>query len=73
ILTYHVVAGKVTSAEVASGAATTVEGSNIELTVGNGIQVNGANVVLADVEASNGVIHVIDQVLIPPTVDVSKL
>ena len=73
ILTYHVAAGKVTSAEVASGAATTVEGSNIELTVGNGIQVNGANVVLADVEASNGVIHVIDQVLIPPTVDVSKL
>lgn len=73
ILTYHVVAGKVTSAEVASGAATTVEGSNIELTVGNGIQVNGANVVLADVEASNGVVHVIDQVLIPPTVDVSKL
>lgn len=73
ILTYHVVAGKVTSAEVASGAATTVEGSNIELTVGNGIQVNGANVVLADVEASNGVIHLIDQVLIPPTVDVSKL
>lgn len=73
ILTYHVVAGKVTSAEVASGAAPTVEGSNIELTVGNGIQVNGATVVLADVEASNGVIHVIDQVLLPPTVDVSKL
>ncbi len=73
ILTYHVAAGKVTSAEVASGSVTTVEGSNIELTVGNGIQVNGANVVLADVEASNGVIHVIDQVLIPPTVDVSKL
>lgn len=73
ILTYHVVAGKVTSAEVASGSVTTVEGSNIELTAGNGIQVNGANVVLADVEASNGVIHVIDQVLIPPTVNVSKL
>jgi uncharacterized surface protein with fasciclin (FAS1) repeats len=73
ILTYHVVAGKVTSAEVASGAAPTVEGSNIELTVGNGIKVNGATVVLADVESSNGVIHVIDQVLLPPTVDVSKL
>lgn len=73
ILTYHVVAGKVTSAEIATGTARTVGGSNIELVVGNGIQVNGANVVLADVEASNGVIHVIDQVLLPPIVDVSKL
>lgn len=73
ILTYHVVVGKVTSAEAATGSAATIEGSNIELTVGNGIQVNGASVVLADVEASNGVIHVIDQVLLPPTVDVSKL
>jgi uncharacterized surface protein with fasciclin (FAS1) repeats len=73
ILTYHVVAGKVTSAEAVSGTAVSVEGSNIELTVGNGIQINGASVVLADVEASNGVIHAIDQVLLPPTVDVAKL
>ena len=73
ILTYHVVAGKVTSAEAVSGTAISVEGSNIELTVGNGIQINGASVVLADVEASNGVIHAIDQVLLPPTVDVAKL
>lgn len=73
ILTYHVVSGKVTSAEVASGSVATVEGSTIELMVGNGLQVNGANVAIADVEASNGVIHAIDQVLVPPTVDVSKL
>ncbi len=73
ILTYHVVAGKVTSQEIAAGDVATVEGSTIALGVTGGVQVNDATVVLADIETSNGVIHVIDKVIIPPTVDASKL
>ena len=73
ILTYHVVAGKVMSTDVMAGDVATVEGSNITLGTTNGVQVNDATVVSADVEASNGVIHVIDKVLVPPTVDLSTL
>lgn len=73
ILTYHVVSGKVMSADVTAGDVPTVEGSTIALTTDAGVQVNGANVVAVDVEASNGVIHVIDAVIVPPTVDLSSL
>ncbi|NDH91885.1 MAG: fasciclin domain-containing protein, partial [Actinobacteria bacterium] len=48
-------------------------GSTIALTTDGGVKVNGANVVAVDVAASNGVIHVIDQVIVPPTVDVASL
>jgi uncharacterized surface protein with fasciclin (FAS1) repeats len=73
ILTYHVVSGKVMSADVTAGDVPTVEGSTIALTTDAGVQVNGANVVAVDVAASNGVIHVIDAVIVPPTVDLSSL
>jgi uncharacterized surface protein with fasciclin (FAS1) repeats len=73
ILTYHVVAGKVMSTDVVAGDAPSVEGSNLALTTDMGVKVNDATVTLADVEASNGVIHVIDKVLVPPTVDLAKL
>jgi len=73
ILTYHVVAGKVMSTEVVAGEVPTVEGSSVKLETSYGVKVNGANVTAADVAASNGVIHVIDAVLVPPTVDVTKL
>lgn len=73
ILTYHVVAGMVMSTDVMAGDAPTVEGSTVKLGTSYGVQVNEATVVLADVAASNGVIHVIDKVLVPPTVDLSKL
>lgn len=73
ILTYHVVAGKVTSQQIRAGEVTTVEGSPISIGTSGGLLVNDATVVLADVEASNGVIHVIDRVLVPPTVDLSGL
>jgi uncharacterized surface protein with fasciclin (FAS1) repeats len=73
ILTYHVVAGKVMSTDVMAGDVATVEGSNITLGTTDGVQVNDATVVSADVEASNGVIHVIDKVIVPPTVDLSTL
>jgi len=73
ILTYHVVSGKVMAADVAAGEVPTVEGQNITITTDMGVQVNGANVVTTDIEASNGVIHVIDAVILPPDVDVSAL
>ncbi len=73
ILTYHVVSGKILSTEVTAGDAPSVEGSTIALGTTDGVQVNDATVVAADVEASNGVIHVIDKVLVPPTVDLASL
>jgi len=73
ILTYHVVAGKVMSTDVTAGDVPSVEGSTIAVTTDGGVKVNGANVVAVDVAASNGVIHVIDAVIVPPTVDLSKL
>ncbi|MEO0750689.1 MAG: fasciclin domain-containing protein [Pseudomonadota bacterium] len=66
ILTYHVVAGKVMSTDLSDGmTATTVQGSDITIGTTGGVTVNGANVVAADVAASNGVIHVIDAVILP--------
>ena len=73
ILTYHVVAGKVLSTDVTAGDVATVEGSTLALGVMDGVQVNDATVIGADVEASNGVIHVINKVLVPPTVDLASL
>jgi len=73
ILTYHVVAGKVGSMDVVAGDVPSVEGSTIALGTTGGVQVNDATVILADVEASNGVIHVIDKVIVPPTVDLASL
>ncbi len=67
ILTYHVVSGKVTSSDVVGlSSATTLQGSDIAITVNNGsVRVDEANVVTVDIEASNGVIHVIDAVITP--------
>ena len=67
ILLYHVVSGAVPSSAVTDGmSATAVNGDDLSFAVGEGVMVNDANVVLADVPASNGVIHVIDKVLMPP-------
>ena len=67
ILLYHVVSGAVPSSAVTDGmSAAAVNGDDLSFTVGEGVMVNDANVVLADVPASNGVIHVIDKVLMPP-------
>ena len=67
ILTYHVVAGKVEAADVVKlDEAKTVNGQDVQITVAdNGVQINNANVIKTDIEASNGVIHVIDTVIIP--------
>jgi uncharacterized surface protein with fasciclin (FAS1) repeats len=73
ILTYHVVPGLVMSADVTAGDVATVEGSTIAIATDGGVTVNGANVITVDVTATNGVIHVIDQVIVPPTVDLASL
>jgi uncharacterized surface protein with fasciclin (FAS1) repeats len=66
ILTYHVVAGKVMAADVVKlKSATTVEGSDVKIDAANGVKVNDSTVTSADVAADNGVIHVIDAVLMP--------
>ena len=68
ILTYHVVAGKVMSTDLSNEMmATTVNGADVTIMTEGGVMVNGANVVSADIEASNGVIHVIDAVIMPPS------
>ena len=67
VLTYHVVSGKVLAADVVNlDSATTVEGQAVTIEVKDGnVMVNNAQVIMTDVEASNGVIHVIDTVLLP--------
>ena len=69
ILTYHVVPGRVGSSDVVKlSKATTVEGSDLAIRVMNGkVQIDNATVVTADISASNGVIHVIDSVILPPS------
>lgn len=67
ILTYHVVAGKVMSTDLTEGMmAPTVNGKEITITLEGGPKVNGAVISAPDVAASNGVIHVIDSVILPP-------
>jgi len=67
ILTYHVVAGKVMAADVSKlTSAKTVQGQNVHIDASNGgVKVNGANVIQPDIECDNGVIHVIDSVVLP--------
>jgi len=67
ILTYHVVAGKVMAADVVKvDSAKTLEGSSITVTVSeDGVKVDNANVITTDIKTSNGVIHVIDTVIMP--------
>ena len=66
ILTYHVVPGKVMSGDLTDDMeATTVQGGDVTIDLDNGVMVEEATVVSADIEASNGVIHVIDKVILP--------
>jgi uncharacterized surface protein with fasciclin (FAS1) repeats len=68
ILTYHVVAGDVKAADVVKlTSAKTVNGAEVKIVVADGkVKVNDANVVTTDIKASNGTIHVIDSVILPP-------
>ncbi len=67
ILTYHVIAGKVMSTDLTEGMmAATVNGAEVTITLDGGAKVNGAVISAADIVATNGVIHVIDSVILPP-------
>jgi uncharacterized surface protein with fasciclin (FAS1) repeats len=67
ILTYHVVPGAVMSTDLSDGmTAATVQGADITVSLGDSVMINDATVTTADIEASNGVIHVIDSVILPP-------
>ncbi len=66
VLTFHVVAGKVLAADVVKlKSAQTVQGQELSINTDSGVKINGANVVKADILCSNGVIHVIDAVVLP--------
>ena len=65
VLTYHVVPGKVMAKDVKAGKVKTVQGSELTLGTTGGVTVDAAKVVQADIAASNGVIHVIDSVVLP--------
>jgi uncharacterized surface protein with fasciclin (FAS1) repeats len=70
ILTYHVVPGKIKSTDLSDGqTAATVNGNELTVSLANGVSINSSNVVTADVKASNGIIHVIDAVLLPPAAE----
>ena len=72
ILTYHVVSGAVMSTDLTDGPVPTVQGEDITVDLTDGVVLNdGPTVVIADVPASNGVIHAIDGVLVPPSIDVA--
>ena len=67
VLLYHVVPGRISSTELKTGETKTAEGSSLKITANAGVvTVNDASVIAANVGASNGVIHVIDKVLLPP-------
>lgn len=65
VLTYHVVPGKVMAKDVKAGAVKTVNGKDATLATAGGVTINGAKVVAADLAAGNGVVHVIDTVILP--------
>ena len=65
VLTYHVVPGKVLAKDVKAGKVKTVQGGELTVSTTGGVKVDNANVVKTDIVASNGVIHVIDSVVLP--------
>ncbi len=73
VLTYHVLSGETFSKDITAGEVKTVEGDTIKLTTDGGVKVNEAAVLTPDIPASNGVIHAIDTVLLPPGVDLDAL
>ena len=72
ILTYHVVSGMVMSTDLTDGPVATVQGEEVTVDLTDGVVLNdGPTVIIADVPASNGVVHAIDGVLVPPSIDVA--
>jgi len=73
ILLYHVVTGIVFSTDLSNGFVPTVNGAAVEINIDNGVFVNDAQVIRADIKARNGVIHAIDKVIFPPTMNLVEL
>ena len=70
VLTYHVLASKVMSTDLQDGmTAATVQGDEVTVDLKSGAKISGANVATADIQASNGVVHVIDKVILPPSLE----
>ncbi|MEM0939004.1 MAG: fasciclin domain-containing protein [Bacteroidota bacterium] len=70
VLTYHVLGSKVMSTDLEEGMkAKTVQGDEVSVSLKSGAQINDANVASADIKASNGVVHVIDKVILPPSME----
>ncbi len=65
ILTYHVVSGNVMSSDLSNTSVKTLNGEKIQIDLSDGVKINDSNVIAADIKGKNGVIHVIDKVLIP--------
>ena len=65
ILTYHVVSGKVMSTDLSNTSVATLNGQKIKIDISNGVKINDSKVTKADISGSNGVVHVIDKVLMP--------
>lgn len=70
VLTYHVVSGKVMSTDLSNGNVATVNGEEVTVNLSDGVMINDASVTGADIEATNGVIHLIDKVLVPSNVNI---
>lgn len=68
VLTYHVISGNVMASDLKAGNVKTVQGENVKVSLKGGAKFNNAKVSKADIKCSNGVIHVIDSVILPPTV-----
>ena len=73
ILLYHVVAGMVYSTDLSNGFVPTLNGAAVEINIDNGVFINDAEVIRADIRARNGVIHAIDKVMFPPTMNLVEL
>jgi transforming growth factor-beta-induced protein len=65
ILTYHVVSGKVMSKDLSNTSVATLNGQKIKIDISNGVKINDSKVTTADISGTNGVVHVIDKVLMP--------
>lgn len=70
VLTYHVVSGEVFSTDLTNGDVPTVNGGNVTVDLTDGVKINDATVIGADVDVANGVIHLIDKVLVPSNLDI---
>tara|TARA_B100001287_G_scaffold65918_1_gene53777 strand:- start:109 stop:1659 length:1551 start_codon:yes stop_codon:yes gene_type:complete len=73
VLLYHVVAGAVESTDLENGPVSTLNGSDITVDLSNGVMINTSNVTTPDVIADNGVVHIIDGVLLPPTAGINEV